>query len=452
MKIFISYAHVDEHPVRALVDILRDADHDPWFDHRLKVGRKWEDQILEAIEGCDRFLYALTPESVRSKWCRWEFAQAVHAGKPVVPVLMQANTPLDGILGRVQYADFSDGPTPRAVAKLLAGVRAAQVIPPAEVPLLPVPHSDPERPVERVVVATPTPSLAAQMFQDAYARYRDGQLEAAQALLQDCLQLAPDHAEAQKLLDMIARKLAVARITAILPPPFEWIDIPAGRVELEDGHGWFDVAAFAIAKYPVTNAQFQVFVAAEDGYRNPGWWNFSAEARVWRAEYSTPWDTDFEGDDLPRTQVYWYEAVAFCRWLSARSGEAVRLPTEQEWQRAAQGDDGREYPWGNEFDAGRCNTKESGIGQPTPVTAYPGGASPYGVMDMSGNVWEWCANDYHDPRRTDVASDAEQRVLRGGAFNFSQGYARCAFRRWYGPSGWGDDFGFRVVCARPPSQ
>ena len=128
------------------------------------------------------------------------------------------------------------------------------------------------------------------------------------------------------------------------------------------------------------------------------WWDYSADAKQWRVNNPQPKKTRFSGENLPRTNVKWYEAIAFCRWLTAQIGArgdmSITLPTEQQWQRAAQGDDGREYPWGREFDMNKCNTQESGIGQTTPVTQYPQGASPYGVLDMSGNVWEWCLTDY----------------------------------------------------------
>lgn len=127
------------------------------------------------------------------------------------------------------------------------------------------------------------------------------------------------------------------------------------------------------------------------------------------------------GDDFPRTDVSWYEAVAFCRWLTEKalilhpSGTSdhweIRLPSEQEWQRAAQGNDGREYPWGNRFDKARANTFESGIGAATPVTRFTGGASPFGVMDMCGNVWEWCLTDLNTGSRDTSVNGP--RMLRG---------------------------------------
>ncbi len=217
--------------------------------------------------------------------------------------------------------------------------------------------------------------------------------------------------------------------TNILPPPFEWINIPGGKVTLEigDERPVYTVKPFVISKYPITNAQFQIFVEAPDGYRETKWWDYSPDAKRWRSENLIVKDTVFEGDDLPRTRVTWYEAVAFCRWLGEQIGERIILPTEQQWQRAAQGDDGREYPWSNKFDKSLCNTDESGVKQTTPVTQYPGGASPYGVMDMSGNVVEWCLNEYHSPEKVQLSGE-RLRVLRGGSFMLGSYFARCAFR------------------------
>lgn len=266
-----------------------------------------------------------------------------------------------------------------------------------------------------------------------------------------------------------------------LPPPFEWIDIPAGRVTLEDASegykspgtkgGSYEVVAFKIAKYPVTNGQYDVFVNDPQGYANSVWWNYSPDAKAWRDNNPESRDTAFPGDDLPRTNVSWYDAVAFCRWFTARLngldsplsetpplsplpmhgegmgvGLRIMLPTEQQWQRAAQGDDGREYPWGNQApDENLCNFRRN-VGHPTPVTQYLGGANPYGVMDMSGNVWEWCLTAWG----TDSVSLAGSvpRVLRGGAWSLDQFSARATFRRRRAPFSRLNDLGFRVVTSR----
>jgi formylglycine-generating enzyme required for sulfatase activity len=123
------------------------------------------------------------------------------------------------------------------------------------------------------------------------------------------------------------------------------------------------------------------------------------------------------------------------------------LPTEDQWQYAAQGDDGREYPWGPKWDGSRCNNKvgQKGIGKTTPVRQYEGkGDSPFGVVDMAGNVWEWCLTDY-DNKTNDVNSFANRRVLRGGSWNInSADFFRCVDRGWFDPLLRDNYFGFRV--------
>ena len=146
-------------------------------------------------------------------------------------------------------------------------------------------------------------------------------------------------------------------VSAALPPPFEWCYVPQGVVTLEDASeyggtagGQYEVSAFYIAKYPITNAQYEVFAEAKDGYSQARWWDYSNEALAWRGKNLAPRKITSEESDVPRTNVTWYEAVAFCRWLNAQfpilvssqqlgwesgKGMQIRLPTDQEWQRAA---------------------------------------------------------------------------------------------------------------------
>jgi formylglycine-generating enzyme required for sulfatase activity len=185
---------------------------------------------------------------------------------------------------------------------------------------------------------------------------------------------------------------------------------------------------YYLGKTPVTNAQYAAFVSAS-GHRQPEHWQDGAPPPG--------------KQDHPVVHVSWYDAVAYCRWLSEAAGKPYRLPSEAEWEKGARGSDGRLYPWGDEWDVGRCNTKESNAGDTTPIDAYPQGASPYGLLDMAGNMYEWTLSlwgkdmkepDFvypYDPGdgREDVKVDkGVQRVLRGGAFYYDAVYARAAHR------------------------
>ena len=107
-----------------------------------------------------------------------------------------------------------------------------------------------------------------------------------------------------------------------------------------------------------------------------------------------------------------------------------------------------EYPWGAEWDSSRANTYESNLNRSTAVGMYPHGASPVGALDLSGNVWEWCLNEYDNPKRVDLSGDA-RRVVRGGSWNALQVVARAAFRRFHIPAERNNLLGFRVVCSSP---
>ncbi|MBN1285623.1 MAG: SUMF1/EgtB/PvdO family nonheme iron enzyme [Anaerolineae bacterium] len=203
-------------------------------------------------------------------------------------------------------------------------------------------------------------------------------------------------------------------------PDIDWVTIPAGKFIYQNGKR-LHLGTFDIARYPITYAQFQAFIDAPDGFGDDEWWEGLARREA------QPSEQYFKYANHPRENVSWYDAMAFCRWLSARLGDEVRLPKEEEWEKAARGTDRRAYPWGNEFDANKCNVLETGLGQTSAVGIFPQGASPYGVLDVSGNVWEWCLNEYENPASTGPTSNA-LRGLRGGSSIGNERSACVAFR------------------------
>jgi formylglycine-generating enzyme required for sulfatase activity len=230
----------------------------------------------------------------------------------------------------------------------------------------------------------------------------------------------------------------------------EWCEVPEGdtTIEYSGRNITYFVEPFRIGKYPVTNTQYQTFVDAKDGYADEKWWDFSTGALEWRKAHPEPLKPKFSMGDHPRANVCWFEARAFCRWLSAKTGLQIELPTEQQWQRAAQGDDELNYPWGNKFTKTKCNTRESKLKMTTAVSRYKSGLSVYGAHDMAGNVWEWCRNtEYGKQQQKGKNASLPPRAVRGGSFISVPQRARTTFHFYLNPAYRYATIGFRLAVA-----
>jgi hypothetical protein len=232
-------------------------------------------------------------------------------------------------------------------------------------------------------------------------------------------------------------------------PDIEWVEIPAGPFIYQSGETR-ELPTFWIAMYPITNVQFQSFVDG-GGYREERWWRTLRKPE--------PGVSRWIQGNRPRTNVDWYEAVAFTRWLTARLGlpeGTIRLPTEFEWEKAARGEKGLLYPWGNEYRSGFANIDETEredgrwyLQQTTAVGMYPHGRSPFRVEDLAGNVWEWCLNEYDKPDEVRADTSADWRGLRGGSWIDPSELARADNRYRAHPGHRSDYGGFRVLSSVP---
>ncbi|MCI0477725.1 MAG: formylglycine-generating enzyme family protein [Anaerolineales bacterium] len=267
-----------------------------------------------------------------------------------------------------------------------------------------------------------------------------------------------------------------------------------------------EINAFAIGKYPATNAEYAEFVNAR-GYETEAYWTAMGwkwlRGRLGQALAPGFWhEPRLNQARYPVVGVSWYEAVAFCNWMSEtskqgnretgkqgnkgkegnRSNEFIRLaegtkgtgkqvdketgrqfkyrlPSEAEWEYAARGaENARNFSWGEKFERGRANTAEAGFGGTTPVTHFPAGASPFGAWDMGGNVFEWTLSKWgvnwqelvypYPYRANDGREDLEgsgARVMRGGSWFNPYQEALCAYRSRYLAGSRGSSIGFRVA-------
>ncbi len=219
-------------------------------------------------------------------------------------------------------------------------------------------------------------------------------------------------------------------------PLLEWVNIPAGHLTMHTIVGAFDVPAFAISRYPVTREQFRAFID-DAGYSDSRWW----DGLIYPRDVQVP---NTQNPHHPMVSLTWFESIAYCRWLSHHTGLDLMLPTEVQWQWASHGEARTYYPWGDIFDLSRCNIKESGVGGTTPVTRFDGGISPFGVQDMSGNVWEWTRSEFDSPDK-DAALQITSPALRGGSFEERMKHARTTSRARYYPHLHRHDLGFRIT-------
>ncbi len=518
MKFFFSYSRSVTKELMPVVDLLRAAGHKVWWDHNIPESSDWWATILDHIELCQVFVFVVSEKSVQSPYCLEEHRYADARNRPILPFIIDDRTrytiPPEITPFRQQWYEH-DGDPARLLGYINGATGQIQLegYPDYPAPRPPEPNKGSDSLIKQYQQAV---QLAENgHFGEAVRHFRNvASLDRRQwgkkcdqwairlRLYEEIAELADGeygeltHPQARKKwadylktydadfdpLD-ITGKLAKAaspparskvaapgaptpprievltrpepppaivkrRSEEFLPAPFAWIDIPGTKGKTRKG------APYKAAKYPLTNDQYRLFIEA-GGYNEKRWWTQAGwqqrAANKWTEPYFWHWQDSAEH---PVVGVTWFEAVAFCLWLSDITGENIMLPTEDQWQYAAQGDGSRAYPWGEKWDASRCNNTtlfDAFIHGTTPVRQYEGkGDSPFGVVDMSGNAWEWCLTD-HGKKTNDVNSDAQYRVLRGGSWykNFIDPFVlcRCDFRGKDLPGFRAIDVGFRLALS-----
>jgi serine/threonine-protein kinase len=258
-------------------------------------------------------------------------------------------------------------------------------------------------------------------------------------------------------------RLDVASLRPVAPPSAQWdgqilvepvtgmrfVWVPGnrfqmgGKVELNESPiHWVRLSSFWLGETPVTNRQYARFLA-ETGSRQPEYWQ----------------DARFSDPDQPVVGVSFEDAMEFCRWLGTVSGLLATLPSEAQWEYAARGTDGRDYPWGKHPGASRaCFGEDASTGRPAKVGAYPAGKGPFGTLDQAGTVWEWCLDVWDEmaylkragKEQVDpvvAAGEPGVQVVRGGSWFFPAEDLRAPFRGRNRAASRDDDLGFRVAAA-----
>jgi formylglycine-generating enzyme required for sulfatase activity len=408
-RVFISHSPADSAFCHALVSDLRAAGADVWYDERDLEWDELRREMDRELPIRPYFVVVLSPEAVTSNRVGLTVDTArelmrtreVRQGVAVVARACQIPPAMSGF----RRLDATAG-----IESVRAGLLAALGLTSGgsgEAALVPVRQASPAAPRTRERTVLPP-----RLDQLGFSGWRVGDVD-------------------------------------LIVPPLSLV--PAGLFQMgshedrnEEPVHIVTLPVYAIGTFPVLVAEYACFVRA--GHALP--------ADLGRVT----WNEQFSRLDHPVVNVTWQDAVAYADWLSRWTGQPWRLATEAEWEKAARWDPAsgtaREYPWGNQFDSTRCNTRESTLGGTTPAGIYPNGASPCGAQDMAGNVREWTSSLYqaypydpHDGReRAEVIGE---RVQRGGSWFGFGSDARAAMRDWHAPDDVSAVVGFRLALDAP---
>ena len=459
-KLFISYARKDKEEIQPLVRDLRDLGFTVWIDiSGIKGGAKWSTEIVKAITECDFFLLFISSASIESDSVSREVDLAYRNKKKIIPLkLEKVNIPpeWDYQTTGIQQIDCSES---NWESRLLVAL-----------------GEDETKTRTKLIWSNSLPAtivvsvLIIAVIIGFLTRHKGGGADEA-----------TQTAEARLTGIAVTTQAFLSQITDTPPPSFTpsltptftpsptstpvvisgMVFIPASEFimgsndekENEKPEHTVTLDAYYIDKYEVTNALYRTCVEA-------GVCNHPKDKDGFKSTDPNSSITDYfstsKYDNYPVVYVDWSMAQTYCEWSGGR------LPTEAEWEKAARGTKGLRYPWGNDFlpVANYCDTSceqdwhdtkfNDGYKFTSPVGNYPKGASPYGVMDMAGNVWEWVADwrseNYQTPTLLTPSAGATKKVIKGGSWFNAQDQVYASNRGGYDPDTPASIIGFR--CAR----
>lgn len=410
-KVFLSHSSADTAWCNRLVDHLESAHVDVWYDKKgIYIGAEWIQVIERALTECAIYMIVLTPDAWQSRWVKGELALALAQEKQIIGI-MHKQTDVSGFITNYQLVN-AVGKDATVVGRMIVeqlNAATQQQLKPPNANLA-------------ITASMPRERFPARLEQLGYLGNKVSGIEV----------ITPP------LCDVSAGRFAMG---SDLSEDRTFSSMSAAPMHM------VEVAAFSIAQFPVTVAEYACFV--REGGRMP-----RREKTVLGILVGMEWAPQLERPTHPVVSVSWNDAVAYVAWLRRVTGKPWRLLTEAEWERAARWDSVKKrsltYPWGHSFDLSACNCSESHIGTTTPVGSYPNGSSPCGAQDMSGNVAEWTSSLYAkypynaQDGREDQAVPGE-RVTRGP--DFSSSNARVALRWKYKPTIVDLSLGFRLALS-----
>jgi serine/threonine-protein kinase len=457
-NIFISYSHKDTEYAHRLANNLQNTGLKIWIDERLDYGSQWPQEIQKQLDACDAFIIIMTSRSFASEWVQSELQRAKRKLKPIFPLLLEGDEPWLSVES-TQFYDVRGEKLPDE--KFYSAIRRVVSVSPNDTTL----HYAKEKVSSVLSSVSAKPKINIGIIIGLVGTLVIVVMACGTIigvpLIRNWLNpsSAPVSSEtviAPSTTDLPTEESVLPLVPSTDIPPVvpdssdsSMALIPAGEFAMgSDSYNTdekpahkIQLDAFYIDKYEVTNALYKTCVDA-DACLPP-----ENKSSTTRSSYYG----NSEFDDFPVIYITWDMANTYCNWRGAH------LPTEAQWEKAARGTDGRTYPWGENIDETFANYNFS-MGDTTAVGSYESGKSPYGVYDMSGNVWEWVADWYsesyymdsplNNPMGPDVGT---YRVLRGGSWLNDENVVRAANRGWNQLEYFDHtDFGFRCASDSAP--